>query len=525
MMRRFSILCFGLFGALFSAHGEDTALRPIHRGWDDATAKLFWHQDQGSMIMPKAWFDNLMYDKDRKFSAVLKQFGFIPDPDDSPTNPQMPIGFAIHVDAGNTQWIGLTCAACHTGQWTYKGQSVIVDGAPSMLNFDKFFAELVKAAEAMPGSSHQDVLTSFRLRSQINYTNLEAGFGRVDAFGQIFNQVSIVINKSDSSTAKEPNAPASYPCLWDIAQHEFVQWNGSAPNLKVEGDGAVLRNIGEVIGVFGQLEYVAPKILLPPSFKSSVNYQGIKNIEYWISELRSPPIPDSFSEAHGDLVLGRQMYTYYCERCHAILQGAPQFPVPIKMIPQNLVKTDSALVDNFNRTVKTENLKDHLKFIDPGDPLEIFEDEAQVAEVTAYYAAGALANLEAGNPLFFFRSLTDSLRAIAQGRPGPNRYKARPLDGVWATAPYLHNGSVPNLWQLLKQPTGRAQHFCVGSQTFDPIDVGYAAPDTTAGESNCGDFFAFNATIPGNTNTGHAYGTTAMSDQQKRDLIAFLKTL
>src|SRR5690625_3270750 len=60
-------------------------------------------------------------------------------------------------------------------------------------------------------------------------------------------------------------------------------------------------------------------------------------------------------------------------------------------------------------------------------------------------------------------------------------YKARPLNGIWATAPYLHNGSVPTLYDLLlpaKRPDDpedgeyRPDEFMVGSREFDPIKVG-----------------------------------------------------
>ena len=52
-------------------------------------------------------------------------------------------------------------------------------------------------------------------------------------------------------------------------------------------------------------------------------------------------------------------------------------------------------------------------------------------------------------------------------------YKARPLNGIWATAPYMHNGSIPNLWELLKKPEDRLTSFWVGSREFDPARVGY----------------------------------------------------
>ena len=55
---------------------------------------------------------------------------------------------------------------------------------------------------------------------------------------------------------------------------------------------------------------------------------------------------------------------------------------------------------------------------------------------------------------------------------GP-KYKGRPLDGIWATAPYLHNGSVANLDDLLKPAAQRASSFTVGNRSFDPVHGGF----------------------------------------------------
>jgi hypothetical protein len=54
-------------------------------------------------------------------------------------------------------------------------------------------------------------------------------------------------------------------------------------------------------------------------------------------------------------------------------------------------------------------------------------------------------------------------------------YESRVLNGIWATAPYLHNGSVPNLWELLKPAKHRTASFMAGSRVFDPKNVGYDA--------------------------------------------------
>jgi hypothetical protein len=116
-------------------------------------------------------------------------------------------------------------------------------------------------------------------------------------------------------------------------------------------------------------------------------------------------------------------------------------------------------------------------------------------------------------------------------------YKARSLNGIWATAPFLHNGSVPDLYSLLlpKKREGdpadgqyRPDSFAVGSREFDPVKVGF--------RSEGYDGFAFKTLQVGDLNTGHEYGarpimgadgkeTSAMTEQERWDLIEYIKTL
>lgn len=85
-------------------------------------------------------------------------------------------------------------------------------------------------------------------------------------------------------------------------------------------------------------------------------------------------------------------------------------------------------------------------------------------------------------------------------------YKPRPLQGVWATPPFLHNGSVPTLYQMLLPPERRDRRFFVGRRDFDPVHVGYATePDADGGN----DGFWLDTTIAGNRNTGHAFAADA----------------
>ncbi len=104
-------------------------------------------------------------------------------------------------------------------------------------------------------------------------------------------------------------------------------------------------------------------------------------------------------------------------------------------------------------------------------------------------------------------------------------YKARSLNGVWATAPYLHNGSVPTLYDLLLPKKGdkdpkdgeyRPDQFQVGSREFDPEKVGLKSSGYIG--------FTFDTRRRGNSNAGHTYGTEL--DKEKRlDLLEYLKSL
>ena len=100
----------------------------------------------------------------------------------------------------------------------------------------------------------------------------------------------------------------------------------------------------------------------------------------------------------------------------------------------------------------------------------------------------------------------------------PESYKARPLNGIWATAPYLHNGSVPSLAQLLLPPAQRMKTFYVGAREFDPVNVGFITTQTTGA-------YLFDTTVAGNSNSGHAYATDVLTATQRLELLEYLKTL
>ncbi|MGC4081069.1 MAG: hypothetical protein QM736_02900 [Vicinamibacterales bacterium] len=80
-------------------------------------------------------------------------------------------------------------------------------------------------------------------------------------------------------------------------------------------------------------------------------------------------------------------------------------------------------------------------------------------------------------------------------------YKPRPLIGVWATPPFLHNGSVPNLYELLSPLAERRTRFVTGTREFDPVKVGYRSD--TLDEPGV----LVDTTQSGNRNIGHLFDT------------------
>jgi hypothetical protein len=98
-------------------------------------------------------------------------------------------------------------------------------------------------------------------------------------------------------------------------------------------------------------------------------------------------------------------------------------------------------------------------------------------------------------------------------------YVAAPLAGVWLNAPYLHNGAVPSLQDLLAPEPDRPRRFVRGYDVYDPVRVGFVSSGPAA--ESAGQLF--DASLPGNGNAGHRYGTL-LAAPDKAALIEFLKT-
>ncbi|MGH1486501.1 MAG: di-heme-cytochrome C peroxidase [Cellvibrionaceae bacterium] len=663
----------------------------VEQGWGNSDSLWFYNTTQGSNLMPYDLFVELeQADSEELFRSAsnMDYFRYLPQ---KPTffNPDgLPIGFAKDGYDGK-EYIGYTCAACHTGQVNYQGKGIRIDGGAAMADMDGFLSGLETALTATLNDTEkkkrlvenvlarndfwrifkggrdykteQDVLSDLKewanriqVYNTLNESSVDYGYARLDAFGRIYNRVlehvldkgqiankmafvfyedgTRVINDAQIENVldgldslilgqkgfeeilkrlqknqsgypaldekgialvrqelfNEANAPVSYPFLWDIAQSDYVQWNGLAANA---GVGPLGRNTGEVIGVFATLDWREDKqewwefwemgrrfslsaLISGQSkkrkhidFQSSIDKVNLNRLESHLKSLKSPQWSDvKFADGSGlppinpDLAeRGEAVYAKYCLSCHEIIDRNDWDRRIIgKMMSVEKAGTDPVMAMN-SVTYKgsSGNFKHIYQDTDAG-PV-IVEETAPVVQILTAATRGVIATpdhdkwvirrwldwLYTLGSSFFQNDIKPSIKngdyepdSTANPYASLQAYKARPLNGIWATAPYLHNGSVPTLYDLLlpkKRPGDpddgeyRPNNFQVGCRELDVIKMGLLCSGTNG--------TAFDTEEKGNSNAGHEYaaGFTAplgknkplprINKQDRMALIEFIKTL
>jgi len=594
------------------------------QGWSRDEAKDFYRTSQGSHLLPYAWFLALeQHDSEELFRSDknIKAFGYIPQNKDKSSNPDgLPIGFVkdnltdpvlsagmvkarLSPDAddnnqGSNEWLGLTCAACHTSEIEYGNKTLRIDGGPPLSDMQMMLNQMSMALKAT--SADDEKLTRFAkkvlneggyneiekaaIKKQldnyvhwlngyinVNYAGLTTpyGYGRLDAFGAILNRVtSTLLEIPENGTPAD--APVSFPFLWNASQLDWVQWNGSASN-------HIGRNVGEVTGVFARtvLNTDNPKDM----FYSSANIRNLDRLEQLMSQLDSP----KWSQGGSGLPAidqekaeqGKALFAQNCVSCHGVRDEKGQFPmtepniynkqfIQIAMTPLDEIGTDRKMAENFVNPQFDVDPGSMRKYL-VAAAVRQAEEEGKAKGLTG----AALDNMKAavakkvqempkvprGQVLtvavqnIIYRQFAqlglldkpDVMLSIAGYRdssknpPNVMAYKGRPLNGIWATAPYMHNGSMANLYQTLLPENERETSFYVGSKVFDPVNVGFKS-------SKEGNSFLFrtvdenNVEIPGNSNKGHSGNTFTktldengnwvdFTDAQRYQLIEYMKTL
>jgi hypothetical protein len=363
---------------------------------------------------------------------------------------------------------------------------------------------------------------------------------------------------ADEEAGNSANAPVSYPFIWRIHMQERIQWNGIARNSRFEfpGDaleyGALGRNTGEVLGVFGEVILTPPKGPLDTidGFASSVRLSSLDSLEHQLHRLTAPIWPARFPPIDQDKrKQGDELFGQKCASCH-VEPPKDDVSEPVEKI----VTFEETLAHNRADLTDIWMACNAFIYRGPTGPLAGHKDldgkvipaETQVAVMLGVSVRGAIIKEKADLVRIAFRNFL-GIQELPQVDAGPGTgeelaqnssiclnakgvptlgYKARPLDGIWATAPYLHNGSVASLYELLLPPNERARKFWVGNRSFDPIQVGYVDAEPQDGRA-----FLLQTRdedgepIPGNSSEGHDYGVSNLTDEERFAIIEYLKSL
>lgn len=669
----------------------------LEQGWKEKDSLWFYQASQGSNLLPYDFFLFLRQQgKEELFRSDknINRYRYLPQVKTTSNPYALPVGMSKDTYQGK-EYLGFTCAACHTSQINVKKLGVEdeflgirIDGGPAAGDLENFLDDMASALESTVSAKERDpeLYQSFiddvlnhesstgfyesesqvledlktfahRIRSYVRvndpvWKNSEGitdgvcetdggckthyGFSRLDAFGRIYNRVlqylvdfdtldsafresypyevlqqatnELIEIKSDTNQTnlflrylsvvesyvseedKEryfrnlrnklfngADAPVSIPYLWDIPYHDYVQWTGLVSNA---GVGPLGRNVGQVIGVFGSLDWQKKKGWsvntflggqgLGPSyvdFKSSINKRNLRRVENHLKKLNSPKWPENLlGNLDFDMVdKGKPIFDEYCAGCHSHLKDptSTSRKIVVNLSKLDSVKTDPVLGKN------TVNYKGNSgliegRYVEAGDGNLVIESRSPVASLVKFSTQNVVTDWDPDvNPIrrvaewgydliktFMDNKIKPSLRrgdykpaTTAQPFLPLESYKARPLNGIWATAPYLHNGSIPNLYELLLPKKSsidsdvdqngnpieyRSDTFVVGSREFDKDKVGFK----NKGYSG----FAFNTELPGNSNKGHEYaagrtrqpdGTLlpALTEAERRYLLEYLKHL
>jgi hypothetical protein len=571
------LLCAG------AAHAQSApaaaAVTYMAQNWSAADRETFYTTGQGSHLIPAAWFKALRrLDVDQPFAAdQLARYGYLGN--DSPNNRDgLPIGFVVETRTGQ---LGMTCAACHTGQVEYTKDGVNhvlrIDGAPASADFQQFLLDLTAVARATLNQSDRfdtfakavlgngySAASAAQLKSQFGDwvkqfgafmdASLPAspwGPARLDAFGMIFNRVAgrdlgIVGN------FKIADGPVSYPFLWNAPRQDHTQWNGGVPNgLFLQALG---RNTGEVFGVFADF---TPTALAPGviSYKNnSADFAGLETLEEKIAVLQPPQWPSELFGFQEPLAQkGGVLFDQFCGGCHA--EKTSPLLKSAWLTPVKAVGSDPKMYDN---AARQSDPGIYSGVFLPPPAFGVFVNPADTKDILAGSVVGALLDeafpitpiklLQSGvwrairkdlaglssdqiNGLVNVKSgIVADLRSKIEARLGGMftkpagadagaAYESRVLHGIWATAPYLHNGSVPNLWELMKPAKDRVKTFNVGCRHFDVKNVGFVIDDPSC---KTGTFVVDPNNANGNGNGGHEYGTS-LTEDQRWAIVEYLK--
>ena len=523
-------------------------------------------------------------------ASNMRGWGFIVDPGQhaSPLNQgNLPVGMSRHIDpVSGKERLDLGCAMCHTGELHYKGTALRIDGGQSVQSIST--AKPGEFITTLGATTFETLLNPFKwdrfatriagkdktkrkaLRKELwafagnlkrfmggagnpKWYPVEEGRGRTDAVGRIANVV-FGYDLDQPENYHKADAPASYPFIWDIWRFDWVQYTGFT-------NQAMARNVGESLGVLAPIKLVDKEGKLLPADQfgqTLIDIDGMHCVETLLRDLRPPKWPeDILGKINIDRAKrGKDLFAEQCVFCHGPHQSKPyNWPIaskagqnPAKQIDVN-VKWDMAgdVIEKGQQYYRPDWRETIWAM--PWISIDTIGTDPKLANNymdNKYDASVVLPGSEpvnAGDGLqVLLNRLVPTLyqRWDVKGKQIPDydglnvpfrianqrAYKSRPLHGVWATPPFLHNGSVPSIYDLLSPLSVRPKTFYVGNREYDPVKLGYETGHASGS-------FLHDTSIPGNQNIGHLFTDEEvpgrigemLSEDERMDILEYIKVM
>jgi hypothetical protein len=546
-----------LLGLLFlePAVGQPSGQPVIYldQAWSQADRETYYQISQGSIVMSYDLFLGLEVPGSQELfrsDANSARYGMITQPANPRTNPDgLPIGLAkaaFTEGRWKGEHIGLTCAACHTAELHYNGQRIRVDGG--VANTFDLMAYIYALDEALQatltdatkfdrlagraGASSPEARNALRKRFESEAgvvhqyrLNLVTPFlwgpARMDAIGLIVNRLTSIAPAIPENWSV-PLAPTKPPFLWNSGQGTWTQWRG------VQQD-PIDRNSTETMGVFLSMDLTS-KTRADGLFDSSSVMLNLQKIEGSLWRLAPPKWPE---EIFGKIdrakaTQGKALFANYCASCHNMWPYTWTAPnkygkrfLEVGLVPHAYVGTDPGQFDDLGPYRFTRQLKDNLPGSLKGREMVPTGDLYVALRTEIFETALAKLKLTPAQSVAIH-----GYREFPLPPPPLTVYKAAPRDGVWATPPFMHNGSVPNLYEMLLPANERTKKFYVGRE-FDPVKVGL---DTSAKSGA----YLLDTSLRGNSNAGHSFEVgplgngiigPRLTEEQRWALVEYLKSI
>ena len=384
----------------------------------------------------------------------------------------LPVGLSRRRRLGLEE-VGLNCAFCHTGtvRETPQSEAKLVAGMPAhQMDIQRFFEfvldcsldDRMTADAVIAKSDGMSSMEKLLYRAMV-IDRVKAG--SVSLRNRIAPLLAGAVPRWGPGRVDTFNPYKSIQFNWDLSQLPHDELVGAAdfPSLwnQKPREGMHLHWDGNNTSVDERNLSASLGAGVTPV---TVDHASLKRIHDWIWTLPPPAYPFATDKAMA--ARGEATYQHECAECHSFT----------------------------------------------GKKTGTVEDIAQIA--TDPYRMNSYTYTFAVNQATLY---SDSEYRFKQFRK-TNGYASMPLDGVWGRAPYLHNGSVPTLRDLLDDPDKRPKQFVRGYNVYDQARVGFVSSPASAKG------FLYDTAIAGNGNQGHLYGAT-LPEEQKRDLVEYLKTL